>query len=307
MKTVIASLAALAASAALVSAGPSLAQDQPKIAITFDDLPAHASLPKGESRVEIAQKIIDALTAAGVPRVYGFVNGVQISQEPASEEVLANWRQAGFPLGNHTWSHMNLNTHTAAEWEAEVIKTEALLKAQMGDGDWKWLRYPFLAEGDGAKKAEVRQWLAGRGYRIAAVTMSFGDYAFNDPYTRCVAKGDKAGIAQLEAAYLDYAARDIDYARGLSHAAYGRDIPYVLLMHLGALDARVLPRLLELYKAKGFKFVTLQEAESDPFYKDAMDPSLPVGPETLEGALRAKGQQPPPPSWDLNKLNAICA
>jgi peptidoglycan/xylan/chitin deacetylase (PgdA/CDA1 family) len=307
MKTVIASLAALAASAGLAFAAPSQAADQPKIAFTFDDLPAHASLPQGESRTEIAKRIIDALKAAGAPEVYGFVNGFQIQNEPASEAVLAQWRAAGFPLGNHTWSHMNLNTNPAAAWEAEAEKTETLLKTYMGDGDWKWMRYPFLAEGDTPdKKGEARKWLAQHGYKIAAVTMGFGDYAFNDPYTRCVAKGDQAGIKALETAYLDYAAQSIDYYRALSKAAYGREIPYVILMHLGALDSRVMPQLLEIFKAKGFKFVTLKEAESDPFYKDAVDPSLPVGPETLEGAMYAKGQAPPPKSWDLGKIGTIC-
>jgi hypothetical protein len=202
---------------------------------------------------------------------------------------------------------MNLNTHTAAEWEPEVEKTEPLLKAQMGEGDWKWLRYPFLAEGDTPeKKTEVRHWLAQHGYRVAAVTMGFGDWAFNDPYARCVAKGDKAGIAALEAAYLDYAAKSIDFYRGLSKQAVGRDIPYVILMHLGALDARVMPQLLAIYKAKGFTFVTLKEAESDPFYKDAVDPSLPPGPGNLEGAMYAKGLHPPPAPWDLGKISATC-
>jgi peptidoglycan-N-acetylglucosamine deacetylase len=98
----------------------------------------------------------------------------------------------------------------------------------------------------------LRRFLAEHGYKIAGVTMSFGDYLFNDPYARCVAKNDTAAIAQLDASHLATAEATIDYDRGMSKTLYGRDIPYVLLMHVGGLDARMLPRLLKLYRDKGF-------------------------------------------------------
>ena len=51
-------------------------------------------------------------------------------------------------------------------------------------------------------------------------------------------------------------------------------------MHVGAFDARMLPRLLKLYRDKGFSFVPLQDAENDPFYATSIDPSLPTNPTT---------------------------
>src|SRR6185503_18172664 len=90
----------------------------PQIAFTFDDLPAHGSLPVGTTRLEIANKIIAALRAAHVPDVYGFVNAADLEKHPDDIEVLKAWRAAEFPLGNHGWSHMNLNQHTAQDWEA---------------------------------------------------------------------------------------------------------------------------------------------------------------------------------------------
>ena len=136
--------------------------------------------------------------------------------------------------------------------------------------------------------------------------MSFGDYLYNDPYARCVAKKDAASIAQLEASYLAAAGATIDYTRAMSKTLYGRDIPYVLLMHVGALDARMLPRLLTLYRDKGFSFVSLQDAEKDPFYKNDLDLSLPPVPDSLEEAMRARNlplAKRPTPTIDLN---AIC-
>ena len=273
---------------AILAAIPSAKSQQ--IAFTWDDLPAHSALPQGETRVEIGHKLIAAMKDAHMPPVYGFVNGVQLEREPASAPMLKDWRDAGLPLGNHTWSHMNLNTSSLADWEADLEKNEPILEQYSDDSDWHWLRFPFLAEGDTPeKRADARKYLAAHGYKIASVTMSFGDYMWNEPYARCVAKNDTASIAQLESSYLQAAADDADFRRAMSKALYGHDIPYVLLMHVGAFDARMLPRLLKVYQDRGFTFVTLQDAENDPFYASDIDPSLPDQPDNLEGAMHARG------------------
>jgi peptidoglycan/xylan/chitin deacetylase (PgdA/CDA1 family) len=221
--------------------------------------------------------------------------------------MLKEWRDAGLLLGNHTWSHMNLNQQSLAEWEADTLKNEAVLKSYMGSEDWHWLRYPNLAEGDTSQKREgARQFLAEHGYKIAAVTMSFGDYLYNGPYARCVARKDTASIVQLETSYLAAADAAIDYSRAMSKALYGRDIPYVLLMHVGALDARMLPRLLKLYRDKGITFIRLQDAEKDPFYKNDVDLSLPPIPDTLEEAMRAHNLPLPTRPAPTVDLNLIC-
>ena len=287
-----------------ILAGQGAAQ---QIAFTWDDLPAHSTLPPGESRVEIARAIISAMKDAHMPPAFGFVNGVLTEREPPSVGVLSEWRQAGLPLGNHTWTHKNLNTSSLADWEADVLEDEPILRSYMQNQDWHWLRFPFLAEGDTAQKREAaRKFLAEQRYKIASVTMSFGDYLYNEPYARCVAKNDAEAIRKLEASYLAAADAAIHYSRSMSQALYGRDIPYVLLMHIGALDARMLPRLLNLYREKGFIFIGLEEAEKDPFYANDIDLSLPSSPDTLEQAMRQRNLPiPEPPKPDVD-LNAIC-
>jgi peptidoglycan-N-acetylglucosamine deacetylase len=280
-----------------------------QVAITFDDLPAHSALPPGTTRLEIAQRILAALKAAGVPPTFGFVNGKLFDQTPEAGPVLDAWRAGGNPLGSHTWSHMDLGKNPLAAWEDDVKKNEPVLARFSRPGDhWHWLRFPFLAEGDTPeKRAAARAFLRERGYRIAAVTMSFGDYAWNEPYARCAAKGDTAAIASLENSYLEAAQDDIAFRRTLAKATFGHDIPYVLLMHLGALDAQLLPRLLALYREAGFRFVSLQEAEKDPFYANDLDLQLPSEPDTLEAAARRKGVSPWPRHTALPAaLNTLC-
>lgn len=264
----------------------------PKIAFTFDDLPVHGPLPPGETRMQVITKIIAALKNANLPPIYGFVNGKWTETEPDDTAVLRAWHDAGNPLGNHTWSHMNLNQNKLEDFEADITRNEPLLSSLMKNKnqDWHWLRFPFLAEGDTPeKKNGIRAFLAQRRYKIAGVTMSFGDYMWNEPYARCKAKNDEKSIAVLEKTYLQAAKDTANYSREMSHRLYNRDIPYVLLMHIGAFDAEMLPQLLDVYRRKGFRFVTLKEAEGDKFYGNDVKPELPSSPDSLEQAMAAKG------------------
>ncbi|HEY0309311.1 MAG TPA: polysaccharide deacetylase family protein [Acidobacteriaceae bacterium] len=285
---------------------PVMARAQ-QVAITFDDLPVHSALPSGETRMQVAASVLQTLKAANMPPVYGFVNGVHLQRQPQLIEVLDAWRAAGNPLGDHSWSHMDLNKNSLEEFESNVLQNQSVLRKAMGKDDWRWLRFPYLSEGDTQeKRAGVRAFLLQQGYRIAGVTMSFEDYAWNEPYARCSAKGDTAAITQLESSYLAAAASSIDYYRGLSKTLYGRDIPYVLLMHIGAFDARMLPRLLELYRSRGFTFITLNQAEKDEFYREDTDLALPPGPDNLEGAMWVRQMQPPARPHAPASLQTIC-
>lgn len=285
--------------AALLWAGGARAQS---IAVTFDDLPAHSALPPGETRVEIVRHILAALRTARVP-AHGFVNGAQVEREPASEPALALWRGVGHRLGNHTWSHPNLDAVGAEAFEADIARNEPLLDPR----DGKWFRFPFLSEGQAPEtRAHVRRWLSDRGYRIASVTLSFDDWAFNEPYARCAAKGDTAAISDLERRYLDWARQSLAYSRDLARALYGRDIPYVLLMHVGAFDARLLPRLLAQYREAGVRFISLEAAARHPFYR-ADYAALPSdAPATLEAEAARRGLPVPPKPWSSRDLDTVC-
>lgn len=279
----------------------------PQLAITMDDLPVHGSLPEGETRKNVAERIVAAFRAAGVPEVYGFMNGVQVEREPESGAALRVWVSAGYPLGNHTWSHRNLNQVSAEEFEAEIVRNETSLEHFAPGSDWRWFRYPFLAEGtDPAKRDSVRAVLARRGYRIAAVTMDFSDWQWNDAYARCMASGDPQAMEALESAYLEAVRESIHRSRSLSRALFGRDVPYVLLTHISPFNERMMSRVLELYRQEGFRFTTLAAAQNDSIYRQDVDPSQPAGPPSLEARARDRGLAIPPSTNRTAMLASVC-
>ncbi|MEO7278104.1 MAG: polysaccharide deacetylase family protein, partial [Sphingomicrobium sp.] len=245
------------------------------IAITIDDLPVHAPFPPGTTPTQVNEQLISALRNGGVKTVTAFVNGHSLETSPETEQVLEEWRRAGAILGNHGWSHKNLNDLSAADYEREVLLNEPLLERLGGGTDWHWYRFPYLAEGeDAAKRAEIRSFLAQHGYRIAAVTMSFSDWQWTAPYARCATAGNTRAIAELERMYLEAATADADYTRMIAVKLYGHDIPHVVLLHVSAMTARMMPRLLDLYRRLGFHFISLGEAEADPSYAEDIDPRL---------------------------------
>jgi peptidoglycan-N-acetylglucosamine deacetylase len=283
------------------SAGP-----RGRVALTFDDLPAHAALPPGMSRADVARSVLGALEAHHTPPTYGFVNAKALEEDPATAEVLRLWRAAGHPLANHTFSHMDLDTNTVASFEKDLLADEPTLRKYMDGGDWHWLRYPYLHEGDTLEKRDaVRRLLRDHGYRIAQVTISFDDYAYNDPYARCAGKGDRAAIDWMKDSYVRRAGDSITAARESARRVYGHDIPHVMLLHIGAFETVMLEKLLEIVHDHGLDPVTLDEAESDPAY--AVDPGQTSGGTLLDQMMAMKGIARPASTDDtLKRLDGLC-
>jgi peptidoglycan/xylan/chitin deacetylase (PgdA/CDA1 family) len=282
-------LAFISAFAANAQAPLSPLTPQP-LAITFDDLPAHGQHPPTISRLQIAESILVTLKSEKLPPTYGFINGVKTEEDPDTLAVLRAWRAAGQPLANHTWSHPDYNETLPRQFIADIEANQPLLRTLMpapGD-DWHWLRYPYLNEGDTLEKhRQVRAWLKANHYQVAEVTIDFEDYLWNEPYTRCSATNNTAALQQLHDTYLSTADQFITYYRAISKSVYGRDIPLILLMHIGAFDAHMLPELLTLYRNRGFTFVTLPQAAADPVYAEDSDIAYKNG-DTLTEQLAFK-------------------
>ena len=136
--------------------------------------------------------------------------------------------------------------------------------------------------------------------------MDFEDYLWNEPYARCMAKHDDAAVTSLEHSYLSVADEYIGVFRGLSQKLYGHDIPYVLLLHVGAFDAKMLPELIGLFRKRGFEFVSLPQAESDPAY--SVDPKVayPGGGLLMELAATTRNVTLPNATEPEDELAKMC-
>lgn len=279
-----------------------------KVVITFDDLPLNGDLPPGATRVGIARDAIAILKARHLPGAYGFINAKKLEGNADAAEALKIWASAE-PVGNHTYGHIDLNENPAEAFEREIDQNEPALELLAGQGsEWHWFRYPYLHEGDEIEKRRaVRAYLRAHGYRVAQVTLDWEDYLWNSAYARCVAKNDAASIAELKSSYLSIESSYLDLGRDLAKLVYGHDINHVLLLHLGAFSKTILPDALDLMQKKGFTFVTLEEAESDPVYQGDPDVGSKYGGTLLELWIEAKKIKFPPVMDKPHKeLASIC-
>jgi len=109
-----------------------------------------------------------------------------------------------------------------------------------------------------------------------------------EPYARCVAKNDQEGIEKLKQLYLSAAADSLPQGQRFAQSIYGRDVKHVMLLHIGAFQTVMLPRLLDLLQQKGFRLVSLSGAESDPAYVTGADLPSDWGGTFLQQMLRVK-------------------
>jgi hypothetical protein len=254
-----------------LAGGSALAADRFDVAVTVDDLPSHGAKPADITRADIARSHIETFKAHGVPEAWGFVNAVALVNDPGSDAALDVWRKAGYPLGNHAYTHMGLSQAASLEaWEEDVRKNEPVLDKYMAGRDWHVLRYPFLdAGGKGARHDAALAWLKGRGYRVADVTLGFDDWAYTDTYARCVAKGDQAAIDGMKASYYRRVDQQLARTKAMSQRVYGRMLPQVLLTHMGAWSAATLPEVMKRLDAAGAHYVTLDQVQADAAYRIA--------------------------------------
>ena len=269
-----------------------------EVAVTVDDLPVHGPAFAGIDRLAIAERLIATFAAHGLPPVYGFVNGKKVDDDATTEVILRRWLASGNALGNHSWSHPSLNETTLDDYLADVRKGEGIVTKLAPPGSWKVFRYPFLQEGNTPEKRDgVRRFLAAEGYAIAEVTIDADDWAYNPPFARCTDKGDRPALAELRRSFVEGHVEELRHVRDFARAFAGRDVPQILLLHIGAADADAIDALLTAYEAEGVRWVGLRAALADPFYANETRQPVPFGSALPYRLAREHGLALAPPAW----------
>ena len=244
------------------------------VAITFDDLPyVEEQRPGKTSREENATaanyNIVRALRRGGVPAT-GFVNENKVQALGAAGPwLLADWNKGLLELGNHGHSHLDSNELDLVGIEREIAAGEETIRpmAAAVGRSVPFFRFPYNHVGDTEPKRQaIETLLAKHGYSLAASTIDTSDYLYNSAYERAFTADDKLMMAQIEKAYLDHTAVQIEYYGKLGRQVFGRDVPAIMLLHANRINAAVIDRLLGLFRSADYRFVSLAQAQSDPAY-----------------------------------------
>ncbi len=251
-----------------------LAQNPPdrQVAFTIDDLPAASANSMNAATItEMTTKLLATLRDKKVPAV-GFVNENKLYKFGEVDErikALRMWLDYGFELGNHAFSHANLNQVGLKAWEDDVIQGESVTRMLLAEHNMKlrYFRHPYLVTGrDLATRHEAETFLAGRGYRIAPVTLDASDWFYAGVYEDARKRGDTALQQQLAQSYLDYADASFASTERFVKSLIGYEPKQILLLHSNQLEADYIGDLIELMKKRGYRFITLEDALSDKPY-----------------------------------------
>jgi peptidoglycan/xylan/chitin deacetylase (PgdA/CDA1 family) len=297
-----------------VSAESRAAAEPRMVAVTFDDLPgASGALVSKDvaTLAETTRKLLAQVRRHGVPAV-GFVNEGKLqaggpSEVEARTRVLRMWVNAGLELGNHTYSHRDLNRIPLEEFEADVLRGETVTRGLLNarGRTLRYFRHPFLHVGaDLATRRAFEAFLSAHGYVVAPVTVDDDEFVYAAAYARALRRGDAAETRRIGGDYLRYMEEVFTHFEDVSRRVVGRPIRHVLLLHANALNADRFGDLAEALTRRGYRFVTLATALEDDAYRMKDEFTGAPGNSWLNHwAVTAGGPRiptPDPPEWIRN-------
>ena len=184
------------------------------VALTFDD---------GADGTNI-NKILSILSTHKVKATF-FLTGSGAEHHP---QGIKNIAAAGHQLGNHSYSHPDFRTLTAAQMKTQLDRTETIIKNLTGKTTKPIFRAPF-----GSVNANVLSGVGAAGY----------------PYT-----------IQWNIDTIDWRG---DSATTITNKVVNNIVPgSIVLMHTGAGATgtpTALPNIITQLKAKGYSFVTVSQ------------------------------------------------
>ncbi|HYG82102.1 MAG TPA: polysaccharide deacetylase family protein [Pyrinomonadaceae bacterium] len=251
---------------------PDASAGRKEIAVTIDDVPLNGPRFEIGRLRAMTDKILNGLKKHQIPAV-GFVNEALLyvpGETDARISILKAWADAGVELGNHTFSHLGFRAASLADYEDDFIRGDALTRLLMKEKGQKprYFRHPFLQTGTTPElENSFESFIAERGYRVAPVTVDTMDWMFLAAYTDARARSDSEMLKRVSEEYLKFAALKFDSREKMTTELFGRHVKHILLLHANELNADNFDALVKVMTDRGYRFITLEQALTDPIYQ----------------------------------------
>ena len=243
-----------------------------EVAITIDDLPVASQIKEIEFQQKLTKDLLNKLKNYNVPAI-GFVNEGKLYDEniliPQRANLLKEWINEGFELGNHTYSHWSLNRIPAKDYTEDLLKGELITRQLMKDAGKEliYFRHPFLQTGRSAETRDsLNKFLEEHNYKIAPVTIDNGDWIFARAYEKAFIDGDSLMMNKIVEAYIPYMESKFEHFEFVSKELFGREIKQVLLIHANKINSDHFDKLADMILKRGYKFISLKEVLEDKAY-----------------------------------------
>jgi len=247
---------------------------QKMVAITIDDLPfVRMNLFNDKELIQKTDKLLTAIKSQNAPAT-GFVNLSKVYKSGELDSVrfnlLRQWIDKGFDLGNHTFSHPDYNYVSYNYFISDIEKNEPLLNSLLAEyhKSMTYFRHPYLHRGNNKAKADsLAAYLLNRNYIEAPVTLDNAEWIFAAAYDSVLKTSDLKMADMVGSEYLIYMESKVKYYEGQSDKLFGRNIRQILLVHANSLNSDYMGKLLQMFVKNGYTFVNLETALKDELYK----------------------------------------
>ncbi len=236
---------------------------QPSISFTFDD---GTMQDRGEFKFEDWNNmLLNSLDDANIKAVF-FVK-TQNKSSKEGQYLINSWNNKGHKIANHSYSHPNFNSkkNSAVKFKEELLKADSLISKY--SNYTKLFRFPYLKEGrDQAKVDSIRNIMKEQGYHNGYVTIDASDWYVDSRLRKRLKQEPKADIEGFKNFYLQHLFERASFYENLSFELTGRHINHTLLLHHNLAAALFLDDLIDMFKSKGWKIISADDAYNDSIY-----------------------------------------
>lgn len=249
-----------------------------KIAIGFVSIPpVDRSANPPTDAVSTSQILIEKLKAHKVPAI-GFVQGERISdgqkQFPVRAKIIKMWRDEGFEIGVGGYKHQWFFDTPYDDYVANTEKNIEVVNPILAEKDQKlrYFSYPFLNTGKSIDdRTRFEKWLLDRGLTPVKYTIDNQEWMYSYAYDMARNDNDVSTMTEIRVAFVKYMDKMFDHYEAYSQEMFGRDIAQTMVLTPSRLVADSAHDLFGMIEKRGYRYVSVDEALSDPAFQTKED------------------------------------
>jgi peptidoglycan/xylan/chitin deacetylase (PgdA/CDA1 family) len=238
--------------------------------------------------VERNDAILSHLQDKGVQAMF-FVTLANGADRTDGRALLKRLSDAGQLIANHTVTHpdFNADTTTLDAFAQEILACDEVVRVLPGYR--RFLRFPYLREGATTSKRDgIRLFLREHGYRIGYVSIDTSDWLLDQKLRSALASNPGLDLKAWRDLHLASLWDNAQAYERLARQLYGREVKHVLLLHHNLANALFLSDVIDMFRSRGWKIVSPDDAFEDAAYRVA--PMLPrLDGSVLETTAQALG------------------
>lgn len=246
---------------------------QKQLCITVDDLPSVTyTINSNTLNEEITRKLTSTFQKHSIPAI-GYINEQKLytNNELDTNKVhlLEKWIVSNCDLGNHGYAHLDYNKVPQENYFNDILKGEKITRQLLSKHNkkLKYYRHPYLRTGSTKEKSDsLEAFLTKHNYTGAPVTIDNDDYLFAHAYHKAYVKEDYVKMGKIGKLYIDYMEEKLLFFENKSIEAFGVPITQTLLIHASLINAHYIKKLVKMYAAHDYVFVSQEVALQDPIY-----------------------------------------